>query len=570
MHLPLLILAFQLRTGAVGNPPPAVETPVRVSRADSARDLDRAHSAQASFERSRRALLPYSHGGEGRCEVRLGRYCWWYDGTVPAFPPEAATIGQRRGELLAELDLLSARYPGDDWLAGMRVHYRVDGGRLLAADSAAQACGATAWWCSALVGYAAHARGEAARADSAFSLATETMNGGDACAWRNIAPLLNSNDRDAYEHLACDARRGVETRYWLTSRPQLATVANEWHNEFNARRVLIRHAEHAATPHALSWGDDAAELVLRNGWPTAWSRVESYGAGTREPNIIGHDPSPSFTFAPQARLADSLRALAPGDWDLNAPRGEARYAPRLVRRVAGVTAQVARFRRGDSTLVVAAFAASDDSLLAPAATLAATRADGLSAVNQPDTTRAGRARVVIPGVPLLVGVEVADTITHTLARMRFGFAPSADSGRLSLSDLLAYRAGEEPATSLDSALARTIAGDTVTRGRPLGLFWEMYGLIDGESIDLAVSVERVDHGWIRSARQRLGLTPVDTPIRIRWSDSRPLASGGAAAHAISLDLENLEAGRYRLTLTATPLGGTPAATVREIEVQNAR
>ena len=108
----------------------------------------------------------------------------------------------------------------------------------------------------------------------------------------------------------------------------------------------------------------------------------------------------------------------------------------------------------------------------------------------------------------------------------------------------------------------------MTRGRPLGLFWETYGLFDGETVDLAVSVERVDHGWIRSARQRLGLTPVDTPIRILWTDARPPASDRAAPHAISLDLENLDPGRYRVTLTLTPAGGTPVATVREIALQH--
>ena len=90
---------------------------------------------------------------------------------------------------------------------------------------------------------------------------------------------------------------------------------------------------------------------------------------------------------------------------------------------------------------------------------------------------------------------------------------------------------------------------------------------DGESVDVAVSVERVDHSWIRSARQRLGLTPVDTPIRMRWTDARPPANS-AAPHAISLDLNNLDAGRYRLTLTVTPQEGKPTATVRELELIN--
>ena len=564
MHLALLALALQLRAPAAPAFSDVPQRAVGSSAADSARDVGRAHSAQASFERSRRALLPYGYGGAGRCDVRLGRFCWWYDEHTPTFPPEAETIQHRRAELLAQLDAAGGQYPGDDWLAGMRVHYRIDGRNVAGADSIAATCRATTWWCNALSGYAAHAKGDVARADSAFSSAVSAMSAEQSCAWRNIAPLLNDGDRNAYEHRSCDERRALESRYWLLSRPQLSTAANEWQNEFNVRRVLTWLGERAATPHLLSWGNDAAELVLRYGWPVAWSRYATSSVGTTEPSIIGHDPSPSFAFAPGSWVSDSLKALPPDAWDLNAPRAEARYAPRLVRRVAGVAAQIARFRRGDSTLLVAAFAAADDSLRTPVATLGAAALDGVAALSTPDTSRVGSARVMLAGAPWIVGIELADTATRTLARTRFGFTAVPDSARLSLSDLLVYRAGAEQAGSLDSALARAIPGDTVTRNRPIGLFWETYGLAsDGETVDIAVSVERVDHGWIRSARQKLGLTPVDTPIRIKWTDARPPADR-AAAHAISLDLENLDSGRYRVTLTLTPASGSAVATTREI------
>jgi hypothetical protein len=138
--------------------------------------------------------------------------------------------------------------------------------------------------------------------------------------------------------------------------------------------------------------------------------------------------------------------------------------------------------------------------------------------------------------------------------------------RLALSDLLLYRGAEEPAAELDSALARAVRGDTVSRSRPVGVFWETYGLADGgESVDVAVTVERIDQGWLRSARQRFGLAQEDTPLRIHWSDARPPASG-VAARAISLDLANLPGGRYRLTLSLTPADGPPVTTARVVEL----
>lgn len=555
-----LALALQVSATALSG------TPQRpTAAADSARDLGRARHAQASFERSRRALLPRGESGSGRCDVRLGRFCWWYDESPPSFPPESPTLQRRRDELLAQLDELAARYPGDDWLAATRVHYRVDARDTVTAESVASSCRATSWWCSALAGYAAHAGGNDTRADSAFSVAVASMPPDVACAWNDITPLLGGADREAYESRSCADRRVAAERYWMLSQPRLGTAANDWRNEFHARRVLLWLGERAATPHLLAWGKDAAELVLRYGWPVAWSRHETSSVGATEPSIIGHDPSPSFAFAPAGWLADSMPALRPEAWDLKAPRSEARFAPRRVRRSAAVAVQFARFRRGDSTLVVAAFAATDDSLLHPVAVLAAASDSALVAA-APDTSRSGFARVAVRGIPWMVGVDVADTTTRTLARTRITHAARVDSSRVTLSDILFHRGGEVPVTSLDSALAVAIRGDTATRNRALGLFWETYGLAAaGEPVDVAVSVERVDRSWIRSARQKLGLTPVDTPIRIRWTD----AGGGAdrgVGRAISLDLANLDAGRYRVTLTLTPEGEKAASATREVEL----
>ena len=106
--LALLLLAAQLRAATTGVPPRQVAAVAE----DSAREQSRARRAQAAFERSRRSLLPLGSSGGGRCDVQLGRYCWWYDDHQPILPPESATLTKRRAELLAELDALGARYPG--------------------------------------------------------------------------------------------------------------------------------------------------------------------------------------------------------------------------------------------------------------------------------------------------------------------------------------------------------------------------------------------------------------------------------------------------------------------------
>lgn len=559
--LALVLLAAQLRAATLGE-----VTRYDAALRDSARDQRRARDAQSSFEFSRRAWLPIGAGGGTRCEVRVGRYCWWYDESPRVLPPESSMITRYRAELLTELDALGERYPGSDWLAAMRVHYRVDGHQYVAADSAARACRATAWRCAALVGYAAHAATDETHADSAFASAVALMPSDSACAWRDISTLLGDRDRDAYRKRSCADRAKVEQRYWLLARPQLSTPYNAWQNEYNTRRVLVRLGERAATPQPLSWADDEAELVLRYGWPYAWSReIASVQLGASA-NIIGHDPSPSFAFAPEQWLVDSLRPLGIDAWDMTTHDARARYALPGVRRVTTASMQVARFRRGDSTIVVTTWAAADDSLVAAGSTLGVAMADGTVVLGLTESGHVGRSRVTASGEPFLVGVDVIDTTHHTLARSRMTLARELDTGRLRLSDLLVYRPDDTPAQNLDSAIVRAVPGDTVTRSGQIGLFWETYGIAaEGESLDLALSVERVDHSWIRSTRQHLKLTPVDTPIRIRWSDVHP-STGDIAPHAVAIDLGNLDAGRYRVTLTLSPASGPPISRSRDISL----
>lgn len=562
MHLLITALALQLRTVSVGMADPARP----VDDADSVRDAGRARSAQADFERGRRWRLPWESGSMGRCDVRIMRYCWWYEDGSPAPPNEPPAISERRAELLREFDSLAKRRPGDDWIAGMRVHYLLEGRRDAAADSAARECRGTPWWCDALLGYAAKARGDAMLADSAFSRAILQMPEDVRCRWTDIRTLLPGDARGSYEKLSCDQRAATERRYWLLARPRLAAPANEWQLEFSVRRVQSWLAERAASPQGLRWGDDAEELLLRYGWPTSWGRVQTSTGGITEPGIVGHDPSPSFAFGPREELLDTLAGSGDDGWDLRSPRGESRLAVRFVRRVAPMSAQLARFRRGDSTLIVASFAAHDDSLAAPAVRLAAALDDGRSISAPPDSVRRGVRTLVVGGAPRVAGVELSDSAAGTFARHRVLFAPEASRRRLALSDLLLFEGATEAASTLDSAAARSLPSDSVTRSAPLGIFWETYGLADGgESLDVAVSVERVDRGLFRAARQRLGLEERDAPLRMRWTDARPPASG-LTGRSVSLDLASLPSGRYRVTLSITPAEGGAVTAWREVEL----
>jgi hypothetical protein len=563
MLLAITALALQLQTVAFGaGRPPRPSDP-----ADSARDIDRARSAQADFERARRGRLPWETGGAGRCDVRIVRYCWWYeDGSPITLPAEPTSIADRRAELLNILDSVAQRRPGDDWVAALRVHYLLEAHREAAAGAAARECRGTPWWCDALLGYASHGKGEDAAADSAFTRAMQQMPEDARCRWSDIRTLLPGDARGRYERLPCDQRAVVERRYWLLARPRLAAPANEWQVEFSVRRVQSWIAQRAASPQALRWGDDAEELLLRYGWPTSWGRVQRSAVAISEPGIVGHDPSPSFAFGPRESLLDTLAGSGDDGWELASHHGESRVALRSLYRIGAMSAQLARFRRGDSTLVVASYAVWDDSVTAPDVRLAAALDDGTSVAAPPDSSRRGASMLRVAGAPRVAGVEVSDSAAGTFGRSRVLYAPSVARRHLALSDLLLFEGGAEPASTLDSALVRAFPSDSVVRSRPLGLFWETYGLAEGgESVDVAVSVERIDNGFFRAARQRLGLEDKDTPLRMRWTDARPPASG-VTGRSVSLDLANLPGGRYRVTLSVTPTEGGPVATSREIEL----
>ena len=567
MHVALIALTFQLGLAARPVSPP--QGRAVASAADSMRDLRVARSAQASFERARRYSLPDGGGSFGRCDVQLGRYCWWYDETPPNLPPEAEQIARRRLDLIATLDALAARHPGDDWIAGMRVHYRIDGKAAEAADSVARTCGATPWWCRALLGYADHALGRSAEAESAFVGALAEMPDTEGCRWRDIAVLLPGSTRHYYESLSCDARRPVEDRYWLLSRPRLGGPANDWRTEFYVRRVLARLYERATSTLQGVWGRDNEELLLRYGWPIGWRKSQSAYGSMTDISVTEYHPVPSYNFAPVAELYDTSATAQNDGWELEARLPEARYSPRLVRNVAPVAMQVARFRRGDSVLVVSTHAVSHDSIGSAAdAVLAVALADGTTR-SVATGARTGTAKMMVESYPMLAGVEVVDTTTHTLARARALLRIPERLEGLALSDLLLFRATGGAPESIDAALEAAVPGDTLSRSRPIGIYWETYGIAEaGESFDVGVTVERIDRSWFRGARQLLRLAEPDNPLRLRWNDARPAAPGEVTSRAISLDLANQPPGKYRITVGLIRANGSIVASTRVIELRD--
>jgi hypothetical protein len=530
---------------------------------DSARALDAVREAQASFERTRRAELPRAWSPSGRCDEHIGRFCYWYDDGDTSLPAEPAPVARARARLLDHLSRIQHELPGDDWIAGQRVRYWVE--HPAGHDSAARAadeCRGTPWWCAALRGYALHAAERYAEADSVFGAALDLMPDETRCEWIDWRQVLESKLAERFDDLDCEGRRALgDSVLWL-ARPRWSEPGNDLRTELDSRRVINALLEDSRSPQAMPWGSDLAELTLRYGWPVAWS-VADRSYQTLEPaSVVGHDRTPAFAFIPRA-TGDS--GAAGYRWELQPDRPRARYAPAYADAVVTIADyQVARFVRGDSTIVVAAVDLAGDTTfrragmnlalaVAPAWLIepVVTRRDAVSVDDA-----AIQARVA--GRPVAVSIEATAPGTRRLARARRLLDPIERTPGLTVSDPLLFRAGDELPRSLAEAADRAIGTLHLSQFQPVGVYWEIQGA-DADSVEIGVAMIPERRGLLGRIAQGLSLVKHRAPLTLAWNAADP--DGRVLGRAFELDLSRLGRGGYTLRLTAT----TPSGLERTVE-----
>jgi hypothetical protein len=551
---------------AVQATPPSqfASTPPRRSAADSQRVLRDARATQTAFERTRRANLPINQGRSGRCDVQVGRLCYWWDEGEFEPPPESPKTKAARDAMLERLATAAIALPGDRWIAGQRVRYLVEAERFADAVEAARACEAEESWCAALEGYAHHAAVSFVAADSAFDRALAAMPERQRCRWTDISLLLEAGTRKRYEKLSCADRAPFERRFWALSRPLFLLPANDLRTEHLARLTMAELIRMSRYPHDLAWGDDAQELLVRYGWETAWSRDLASVSDPTSVHVVGHEPTPAFNFVPASEALTSPDSAHASDWALHNPLAQTRYAPRYARSVSNMEHQIAFFRRGDSAVVVAAFDVGRDSMFAHDSISAALAIAGTTAPDSAEVVRDSIARrrdvLMAPAAwaPVVVSVEARDSAARRVARARAVVRPPTSGGRVTISDLLLF---DDPTTlpvTLDDAALRARGTMRVERATPVGVFWEMYGVsASGESLAYRLTVTRDGTSWYRRAAEKLKMVERRAPVRMQWDEpsARPDAT---RSRALALDLSTLPEGRYRIEL-ALEAGGQPAA-----------
>ncbi|HEX3868359.1 MAG TPA: hypothetical protein VHV78_16455 [Gemmatimonadaceae bacterium] len=541
--------------------------------AESIRVLRKAHNAQSSFELYRRNRLPERRSdGAQACDARVGRYCYWRgDDDDEQPPPEKSEVVERRNSLLALLDSSVRALPGDAWLAGQSVRYLAESGRADDAIRYARTdCRAAAGWCSALAGYAAHVGGRFAAADSEFTKALAAMDTVERARWLDFDDELEDHLHDRLDTLRMEARQALARRIMWMGSPLLSISGTDLWTEHMARFTRTLIAEHAASTEGGTWDDSDRELTMRYGWPTWFSRERPDFASMSEPRMTGHDSGRPYNFFPSEHAVDHVGHIGADDWSLDDSRARYGYGPRYARSVHDLPHQIARFRRGDSTLVVAAWdGRRDTTLLGRTLNVALVLASGPDhMIVSRDSSPRAIGRISTTGVidSGLVSLEVLAVADRRAARAREGI-PARVSTTVTLSDLLLYAPGLESPHGLDAVRDSAMTSDVVTGQKSAGVFWEIYGLAAAKTpVHYTLTLEPVDVGWLRQIAEKLRFADPTRALRVQWDDVPEIANG-VGSRGVKIDVSQLRPSRYRLRVSVDAPGELSAISEREIEIR---
>lgn len=527
--------------------------------------------AQAQFENFRRANLPGFRGERSsECQERIGRFCYWYDSTTPPPDREPAAVTAARDRLIVLFDSLGAANPADNWIIAQRIRYLNEADRDSAAYVAAKGCRSFGWWCAALEGFTLHALGRYEEAERAYDLALVGMLPVERCVWTDISLYLDEDARKVYTRASCGdpVREAGEARIWWYARTRYGMRGNDSRTEHFARLTYAEFLRDAPSAHMFGFDPDERELLLRFGWPVAWSRgpaiPQAMGMPTQGPGyqIIGHDPTPSHRFIPPHHVLTSPTVSDSTDWAVQLPPVVARYSPPYASRLLMLEHQQALFRRGDSALVVLAYDVSKlpglgSSRLDGALVLAPGRALTAYETIRRGVPERGVLTAMAPWGALLMSAEIAAEDQRTLVRARYGIRPPYAVGtRVSLSDLLFYTPYDTFPATVEEVLPHMLPTQRVRSTEPLGVYWEAYNTNpagEAMTISLTVAQETEEAGLFRRGARALGLSRESAPVTVTVEDYTA-RDRTMSARAVHLDISTLRAGEYLVRLEVSVAG----------------
>jgi len=581
---------------------------------DSAALREMAEEAQTNFERYREARIPPAMQGirTPGCDEMVGRFCLRHQGDDTPIPPLPVEVEMARVETIRTLERIGERIPGDHWVLGQRVLYLGEEGNWRRAEQLVRRCdGPEPWWCQALLGWVLHHTDRPIEAEETFRSAIEAMPTEVAREYRSVDFILDQEGRSLFEELEPEKRRSLWERLWVLSDPLYLVEGNDRLSAHWARRTLVRIREGSFMPYGMEFDEDLAELNVRYGGEQGWERVMTpplmRGGGMRDTRqIIGRHSPDDREYLPDGEFLEDPAGIPPGAWTLDEWEPKTGYTASYAREMTPLRAQVARFRRGDSLLVVAAYR-PDDEANEPERTaqqnqpqsrsrnpfLAGGGDDGwgddgggddnlptgplesgvflLEWDGDPVHVEEGReaSDVVTAQVPngeYVFGLEVRELEASRAWRTRQGLRQdSLALGQSAVSDILFLRKEGDPPESLEEALPRVRTEIEVDAGDAFTVAWELYGLLPGETAEVVLGFTQGEPGLLTRIGEYLRLVDPDEPIEISFEEQAP-DQLGTIFRAIDVDIPSFEPGVYSLHLEVRLPGRTPMVRSRRLIV----
>jgi hypothetical protein len=503
----------------------------------------------------------------------IGRFCRHASG-VPfkEIPAEPAGTTRARNDLLAVLADASAKIPGDGWVIGQRVRYLIEAGDDSAAAAAARECRADKWWCDALFGLSAHASDRFVAAEQAFTRSLLEMPAAKRCEWTNLSPLLDDGALDAYKNLTCEQRQIANRRIWWLADPLFSTPGNERRTEHFARETWAEIDRGGTNGFGMRWAPDMKEMIVRFGWAEKWTQPPRSGFDEGAQSYVAHEREPDFHFLTSLPHTAALDDFADSAWNVNDENAREGYSPRYLDALVPLQPQVARFQRGDSTLVVAAFDVTGDTAwkdagVRPALVIARSDTSRFMIARFDSSARSSALWITAPSVEALASVELLSLDGKTAGRWRGAIKPLAsDSSRKNISDMLLFDATDSLASGVDGAIASALGRTAIPRSTRLGVYWETYGPAASDTARaVSLTLTPIAPGAVTRFLRALGVGKKLTPVDVRWRDAG--AGTEAQPKAVALDLSQVTPGRYELRLTMGD-GASASSASRVIVVQD--
>lgn len=560
--------------------------------ADTAEVLEEVRELQVEFERFRESRTPVQRGSrpDGACDERIGRICIWFGGEEEeSFPAELPEVVEARVQLIRTLFDTFERVP-HQWVMGQLVHYLVESRSVGEAERVASECGiAETWWCSALLGYVLHMRGEYVEAEVAFREALAGMPEAERREWTTRYVFTGDAAERLDEAPAAERDRQWEL-FWLLSDPLFLFEGNDRLTDHLARWVVATNRREAADPLGLEWQDDLEETLIRYGRNIGYSRTHDpsrmmRGGFQDTRRMIGHHHPKSRGYLFPERFLESPSEIPPESW-ITAPR-EARtwYAPLYAPDIIGLETQVGRFRRDDVMLVVGAYrpTAPPDSGQGgrpvpvfdtgapsgepPHASLFLIPETGEPPVNVRSRDAEGVLTVEARPGRYVSGLEVVDVQGRRAWRARQGVIQlPLTPGLVDVSDLMILKEGAPLPESLDEALPHVRPGVRLSPGERFPVVWEVYGLRIEEPVRVTIGFSEGRPGFLERVGDFLGVIEPERNVDVTFEDVGP-DRVQAVFRSVELELPDLEPGEYTLHLRLELAGRTPVVTSRPIVVE---